>query len=206
MNKSSKRIEAYRQIKKIGLQAIQAGFSSAGPGISTMALETVIRDALAAVPGVLIESVQVAAGKRLDIKEIQTATIRDGDWVWIQVVIEKEDIPIRLSRLGVIGTPSPAQKDFLTHLQEAVDWMVEGLQPNKKMGFYFTESRGRNIIPHGRLLNSDDAGEKTIEPGKRFMIEPGNILSIEPALQSNAFGAASINALVLMGEDRAIVI
>jgi Xaa-Pro aminopeptidase len=154
-----------------------------------------------------IQQVRVAAGKKLDLEDNQDVSVLKGDWVWIQVNCQRNGLVVSLARLSLVGEPSSEeQMDFLSHLHDAVDWMVETIRPNKKMAFYFTESRGRSILPRAFSLDPNSIGELLIGPGKSFQMMTGSVFSVEPVVQSADFGDVFINQMVYLDEEQLVVI
>lgn len=206
MDNFSEKITELRQLKAIGLKAISNGFKMARAGIQTEDILNEVKYKLEDAEHLYKTEVRVAAGKKLDLEYIENTTIQEGDWVWNRVMVEKGDFAVRLTRLKLVDTPSPAHEAFLSHLQDAVDWMVETIRPNKKMTFYFTGSRGRSIVPKAFSLDKAAFGGQVIEPGQYFVLRPGSVLSVEPVVQSVEFGEVYINEIALLDDHGVVVI
>jgi Xaa-Pro aminopeptidase len=104
------------------------------------------------------------------------------------------------SRVTVVGKPTRAQVDYLNHLAEATEWMIEEMLPDRSFRFNLTESRGRLIHPSAHGIGLEICENPRIDINKDFVLKPGMVVCVEPSVLSKTEGEMAIKEMVLISE------
>ncbi len=199
-------IDLLKNAMKTAEQAVTWGFSAARPGMNGKEIETAVRNWLHDHEAVSLHTLEVMHGKRISPGLENRNEIQDGDFLSIDLTGRVNNLAFDLKRVAVVGQPTSQQKDYLDHLVEATNWMIEAIVPGKKMTFYPAESRGRLIIPIGYEIDVEIRRIQRIVAREEFNLPVGIMLCIAPTVKSPEFGTmAHSEMIVLAGKGAEIL-
>ena len=147
MSINQSEINLMKQANNSAKQGIITGFSSAKPGMKRKELELNVRTWLIDHGINPLLSLEVKYGKMISPSLEPPNEIREGDFLSIKVSGRLNDYAFTMERVTVVGQPTNHQKDYLDHLIEATNWMIETIVPGRKMTFYTAKSRGQRNYP-----------------------------------------------------------
>ena len=130
-----------------------------------------------------------------------SAPLADGDFLYLQVAGWEQGYAFYASRAMVVGMPSPQQQDYLDHLKEVTEWMVENLQAEKKVTFCYTESRGRELHPKAHGIGVELVKKPELQTEKKFLPKSGMVLCVAPEVVDYTFGKMSYSMTIVLDES-----
>ncbi|MFC2099964.1 M24 family metallopeptidase [Candidatus Bipolaricaulota bacterium] len=204
MIKSPAEIEALRQAAHVADVGLEAGVAAVRKGASQFDIELAARRAALDAGADFIPRVRVANGPTvttLGWPMVRDQALNEGDLVYIDFIGWVHGYGFDNSRATVVGKPTDAQRDYLDHLVEATDWMIEVLKPGKPIEFCYTESRTRTIMPFGHGIGLDICENPWVTLGRPVTLEPGMVVSIEPIVIDHKLGGMNIEDTVLVTAD-----
>ncbi len=201
--KSPAEIELLRKAARVADIGLEAGMRAVRKGASQFDIEMAARRAALDAGADFIPRVRVANGKQvttLGWPMVKNQVLEDGDFVYLDFIGWVGGYGFDNSRVTVVGKPSDAQRDYLEHLVEATEWMIEILEPGKPVEFCYTESRARTIMPFGHGIGLAICENPWVTLGRAVTLEPGMVVSIEPVVIDQTLGGANIEDTVLVTE------
>lgn len=201
--KSSEEVALLRGGARIARLGLQAGIEMAREGVGNYEVELAVRKEVMEAGAEAISHVS-ALPHLPHTRRTPRATsqmLGKGDLVCLEVAGWFAGYAFTESRVAVVGDPSDAQKDFLEHLQEATDWMISLLAPDKQVRFVYTQSRARIIVPFGHGIGLELRENPLVSLGKAFTPCLGMVLSIKPIVVSQELGAMAITKTVSITDD-----
>jgi Xaa-Pro aminopeptidase len=194
-------IRPLKQVMKTAVQGITMGFSAAKPGMNGEEIESVVRNWLHNNGSDLLHILEVKYGKMISpALELQNE-IQDGDFLSIDLTGWVNSIAFDLKRITIVGQPTPHQKDYLDHLIEATNWMIEAIVPGRIMTLYPAESRGRLITPIAYEIDADNRRAPKIIAREQFNLPVGMVLCIAPTIKSPEFGTMAHSEMIVLAEE-----
>jgi Xaa-Pro aminopeptidase len=201
MFKSRSEINLLKQANKTAEQGIITGFSAARPGMNKKEIELVVRNWLIDKGVHSQHTLEVKYGKMISPYLELRNEILDGDFLSINLSGWLNNYPFDLKRVKVVGQPTPHQKDYLDHLIEATNWMIQAIVPGRMMTFYPAESRGRLITPIAYELDMEISEVSRINPREQFTLPVGIVLCIAPSIKSPEFGTMTHSEMIVLMEN-----
>jgi Xaa-Pro aminopeptidase len=200
MQKSQNEISLLKQAMKTAVQGITTGFSAARPEMNGKDIESVVRNWLFDKETHSLRTLEVKYGKMISAQlEVQNE-IQEGDFLSIHLAGRANNVAFDLNRVTVVGQPTARQRDYLDHLIEATNWMIEGIVPGRKMTFYPAESRGRLITPVAYEIDAEIRPVPRINPREDFILPAGIVLCVAPTIKSPEFGTMTHSEMVVLME------
>jgi Xaa-Pro aminopeptidase len=190
----------------VGVRATRMALATAAKGVSVGELERVARRAATEAGADDVLEVSVDAGGSLGGAESpvdRERRLESGDLVSVAIAGSVASYCFRRSEVGVVGAATGEQQAFLDHLSEACRWMIVALRPSEEMEFVTAQSRGREILPAARGIGRELREEPVIESNRRFTVEPGTVLVVEPVVSSSQYGNAVISQTIVVTETGA---
>ena len=185
---------------KTAEQGITVGFSVARPGMNGKEIESVVRNWLRNQGADLLQTLEVKYGKMISPEVELRSEIQDGDFLSIHLFGRLNHIAFDLIRVTVVGQPTTQQKDYLDHLIEATNWMIEAIVPGRKMTLYPAESRGRLITPIAYEIDADYRRVPRITAREQFNLPVGMVLCIAPTIKSPECGTMAHSEMIVLAE------
>ncbi len=148
----------------------------------------------------------VNSGSKLNVRGWPFVTgriLQDSDFVMAEIAGWAGGYAFSCSRVRVVGQANIEQKEHLNHLEEAVDWMVDTLQPHKEVGYVLTMHRDQRIMPsaHGMGLEIFEYPWIPMGPvANKPTIKPNTVMCVEPIVQDARFGSMSVKRTVCISE------
>ena len=201
--KSAAEIAALAQSASVGQAGLEAGLAAAVSGVGQDQVELAVRRGCLEAGAEVLCHVQVAAGHSVQAQEQRARSqgpLAEGDFVYLRAWGWAQGYGFDASRVKVIGPPSAQQQDYLRHLTQATEWMVGNMEPNRRVTFYYTESRGREIHPGAHGIGLELAEEPWIQIQRAFVPKPGIVLRVAPTVACKTFGRMSISRMIVIGE------
>lgn len=209
MIKSIEEINILRQAAQIADAGIKAGLEAIRPGISGVEIESIVRAAAMTAGADSISQVRVASGNQVDpliFPPVAKREVKEGEFVYLELAGWFKGYGFLCSRAAVAGQATQEQREFLVHLAEATEWMTGALLPEKTIGFYYTESRGRAITAHGHGIGLEFYELPWITIKTPLNLKTGMVLCIGPVVSAPVFGKMAFKNMVLITEDGAEVL
>lgn len=207
--KSQAEVELLREAARIADAGLLAGMEAAQEGVPEYEIELAARKAALDAGGDFIPRVRVSSGKKittLSWPQTKARKLGRGDFVYLDFIGWFGNYGFDNSRVTVVGEPTDEQRDYLNHLVEATEWMIEVLKPRVKIGFVYTESRGRAITPFGHGIGLEICENPWILRDRKVVLQLNMVLCIEPMLVSSKFGSMAIEDTVVITETGAEVL
>jgi len=204
IHKSPAEIELLCEAAHIADIGLEAGMKAVRAGARPFEIELAARRAALEAGADFIPRVRVANGKTVSTlgwPMVRDHSLEKGDLVYLDFIGWYGGYGFDNSRVAVVGKPSDQQRDYLEHLVEATEWMIEVLKPGKEIEFVYTESRARTILPFGHGIGLEICENPWITLGRSVTLEPNMVVSIEPIVTSREIGGMSIEDTVLVTED-----
>ena len=189
-----------KQVIKTAEQGIITGFSATRPGMNGKEIQLVVRRWLFDHKVDLLPTLEVKYGKMISPELELRSEIQDGEFLSIDLTGRVNGIAFDLKRVTVAGQPATHQKDYLDHLVEATNWMIEAIVPGRKMTFYPAESRGRLITPIAYEIDADMRRTPRIIAREQFNLPVGMVLCIAPTIKSPEFGTMAHSEMIVLME------
>jgi len=202
--KSPAEIETLRQAAHVADVGLEAGIKAAKAGAKQFDIELAARRAALEAGADFIPRVRVANGPSvttLGWPMVRDKKLEKGDLVYLDFIGWVHGYGFDNSRATVIGKPTDEQREYLDHLVEATEWMIEVITPGKPIEFCFTESRARNIMPFGHGIGLDICENPWVTLGRPATLEPGMVVSVEPIVIDRTLGGMNIEDTVLVTEE-----
>jgi Xaa-Pro aminopeptidase len=201
ITKSQAEIGLLRDAARMADIGLQAGLEAVREGVREREIELAIREAALNAGVDFIPRIRVSTGPK--IASLQWPMVGDralerGDLVYLDFIGWYGNYGFDNSRVAVVGKASAEQKDYLDHLVEATEWMLDLLRPGREWEFVYTESRGRSITPLAHGIGLEICEQPWITMGKRFTLEPDMVLCVEPIVNSPRFGSMAIEETVVV--------
>ncbi len=206
MLKSQIEINLMNQIIKSAEHGIFKGYSTAKPGMNEEELQTLFRSGLIDMGIQFLRNLDVKFGKWISPDKRSQNKLQDGDFLSITLSGWLNNFVFNIKRVNVIGQPTAHQKDYLDHLIEATNWMIQTIVPGRNMAFYPAESRGRVISPIAYELDTDFREISRIIPREPFVLPIGMVLCIAPSIKSPEFGTMVHSEMIVLVEDGAEIL
>ncbi len=206
MLKSQIEINLMKQVNKSAEQGIIKGYSTAKPGMNEEELGTSFSSGLRDMGIQSVRTLDVKFGKWISPDLMSHNQLQDGDFLSITLSGWLNNFAFNMKRVNVIGQPTAPQRDYLEHLVEATNWMIQTIVPGRKMTFYPAESRGRLISPIAYELDSDCREISRIIPGEQFILPIGMVLCIAPSVNSPEFGTMVHSEMIVLVENGAEIL
>ena len=200
MQKSQSEISLLKQAIKTAAQGIITGFSAARPGMNGKEIELVVRDWFFDKEANSLHTLEVKYGKIISPQLEMSNEIQDGDFLSIHLAGWVNNVAFDLKRVTVVGQPTAHQRDYLDHLIEATNWMIETIVPGRNMTFYPAESRGRLITPLAYEIDAEIRPVPRINPREDFNLPAGMVLCIAPTIKSPEFGTMTHSEMLVLME------
>lgn len=200
MLKSQIETSLLKQVIKTAEQGIITGFSAARAGMNGKELELVVGKWLFDHEVDLLHTLEVKYGKIVSPELVLLNEMQNGDFLSINLTGWLNRVAFDLKRVTVVGQPTTHQKDYLDHLIEATNWMIEAIVPGRKMTFYPAESRGRLITPIAYEIDADIRRVPRVTAREQFNLPVGTVLCIAPTIKSPEFGTMTHSEMVVLTE------
>ena len=201
MLKSQIEISLLKQEIKTAEQGMSIGFTAARPGMKEKDIESVVRNWLHNNEPELLHTLEVKYGKMISPELELLNDIQYGDFLSINLTGWFNSVVFDLKRVTVVGQPTSPQKDYLDHLIEATNWMIEAIVADRKMTFYPAESRGRFITPIAYEIDADIRRVPRITAREQFNLPVGMVICIAPTIKSAEFGTMSHSEMIVLAEQ-----
>jgi Xaa-Pro aminopeptidase len=204
IRKSPAEIELLRAAAHVADAGLEAGMKAVRAGARQFDIELAARRAALQAGADFIPRVRVANGQTISTlgwPMVRDRVLEKGDLVYLDFIGWYGGYGFDNSRVAVVGKPSDRQKDYLEHLVEATEWMIEVIEPGKEIEFVFTESRARTIMPFGHGIGLEICENPWVTLGRSVTLEPNMVVSIEPIVVSQEMGGMNIEDTVLVTED-----
>lgn len=204
MIKSAAEIEALRQAAHAADVGLQAGIAAAKQGATQFDIELAARRAALEAGADFIPRVRVASGPSITTlgwPMVRDQALQKGDLVYLDFIGWMHGYGFDNSRATVVGKPTDEQREYLDHMVEATEWMVEIIKPGKPFEVCYTQSRDRTIMPFGHGIGLDICENPWVTLGRPVTLEPGMVVSIEPIVIDRGLGGMNIEDTVLVTED-----
>lgn len=201
--KSPAEIEILRQAAHAADAGLKAALEVALPGMYGYEIEQRARDAAAEAGADFVSRVRVCSGKCIHPHiwpQVDRRRLEQGDLVFINLVGMVMGYGFDCSRAAVAGKADLEQLDYLQHLAEATDWMINRLKPGSET-FFLAESRGRVITARAHGIGLEIVEMPWVEISKPVKLKPGMVLCVEPMITSTRFGSMSVEDMVVITED-----
>ncbi len=202
--KSAEEIALLREAAGVVDVALEAGLGALRAGISQIEVEEAVRRAAMRAGADFVARVRVSSGKRISTLKWPMAgaqTLENGDFVFLDVIGWRQNYGFDASRVAVVGRPSGEQVDYLEHLGEATQWMIDEMKPEREFRFPLTESHGRTIQPMAHGIGLEICENPWITAGKDFVLKPGMVMCVEPQVNSKPFGGMAVEEIVLVTDE-----
>jgi Xaa-Pro dipeptidase len=199
--KDHREIELLRNAARVADAALQAGLTMAGEGATPLEIETAVRAAAMRSGADLVAHVRVSTGESVSAYRwpmVARQPLERGDWIFLEVTGWRDYYGFDASRVALVGKPSEEQKEYLTHLVEATQWMIDELKPGREFRFTSTESRGRMIRPMAHGIGLEIFENPWLVVDREFVLSPGMVLCVEPVVASKQFGEMAIKEMILI--------
>jgi Xaa-Pro aminopeptidase len=206
MAKSVQEVELLREAAGVVDVALQAGLGAIRAGISQIEVEEIIRRAAMQAGADFVARVRVSSGSHISALKWPMAgaqTLENGDFVFMDVIGWRKNYGFDASRVTVVGKPTAEQVDYLEHMIEATQWMIDEMKPDRGFRFSLTESRGRTIQVAAHGIGLEICENPWITAGKDFVLTPGMVLCVEPQVISKQFGGMAVEEIVLVTDNGA---
>ncbi|MCK4512180.1 aminopeptidase P family protein, partial [bacterium] len=201
MIKSLAEIELLRGAAHVADLALEAGIKAIAKGARQYDIELAARRAALEAGADFVPRVRVSTGPSISTLGWPMVTDRPlaaGDLVYLDFIGWYGGYGFDNSRATVVGKPTDEQQEFLSHMVEATEWMIGAIAPGKKLGFAYTESRARTIMPFGHGIGLEICENPWITLGREVTLEPNMVVSIEPVVISQSLGGMNIEDTVLV--------
>jgi len=190
----------------IGENALSEGMVAARAGNTEMQVELAMRRTAHEAGADVVARVGVNSGSSLKFGGWPPVTgriLQDSDFVMVEIAGWAGGYAFSCAGVHVVGQANAEQKEHLKHLEEAVDWMVETLQPHKEVGYVLTMHREQRILPsaHGIGLEIFEYPWIVMGPvANKPTIKPNTVMCVEPIVIDVRFGSMSIKRTVFISE------
>ncbi len=203
IRKSPAEIELLCEAAHIADVALEAGMKAVRTGGRQSEIELAARRAALEAGADFIPRIRVASNPVSTLRwpMFEDRALEEGDFVYLDLAGWCGGYGFDNSRVTTVGRPSDVQKDYLEHLVDATEWMIEVMEPGKGVEYVFTESRARTITPFGHGIGLEICENPLILMGRRVTLEAGLVVSVKPAVLDRAFGGMSIADTVLITKD-----
>jgi len=204
--KSPREIDLLTHAASVGETALAAGMAAARARATEIKVELAMRRAAQEAGADLVARVSVNSGSKLNARGWPSVTDRileEGDFVMAEIAGWAGGYAFSRSGVQVVGQATGEQKAHLKHLAEAVDWMVETLQPHKQLGYVLTMHREQRIMPAAHAIGLEIFEYPWIVMGpvaNKPIIKPNTVMCVEPILQDTRFGSMSAKKTVFISE------
>ncbi len=201
MSNNQAEINSWKEVIKSVEQGIISSFSATKAGMNGKEIYLVVRDCLNNIGMHPLYTLEVKYGKMISPDLELQKKIQEGDFISINLAGRVNDFTFDLKRASVVGQPTPQQTDYLEHLVEATDWMIQTIKPGRSMTFYSAESRGRLITPIAYEIDTDLREIQRITAREQFFLPVGTILCIAPSIKSPEFGTMTHSEMIILREQ-----
>jgi Xaa-Pro aminopeptidase len=201
--KSQAEVDLLREAARIADAALEAGMDAAREGAQEYEVELAARRAALEAGADFVTSIRVSSGKRIVAPPWTASAARElqpEDLVYLQVVGRLHNYGFDASRARAVGGPTLVQQEYLDHLIEAVEWMVDVLKPGTTVQFVRANSRGRSILPFANGIGVEIGESPWVTPGVKLTPQPGMVLCVKPTVNSSQFGSMAIGDMVVINE------
>ncbi len=203
--KSAAEIAALAQSASVGQAGIEAGLAAAVSGVGQEQVELAVRRGCleAGAEAEVLCHVLVAAGACVlpcEQRARSQGPLAEGDFVYLRAWGWAQGYGFDASQVKVIDPSSAQQQDYLQHLAQATEWMVGNIEPDRRITFYYTESRGRTIYPGVHGIGLELAEEPWLDVQDAFVPKPGMVLRVAPVVACKTFGRMSISRTMVIEE------
>jgi len=202
--KSPAEVALLREATHIADVGLEASMKAVHEGASQFDIELAARRAALDAGADFIPRVRVANGKTISTlgwPMVKDRKLNKGDLVYLDFIGWYGGYGFDNSRVTVVGKPSGQQRNFLEHLVEVTEWMIDVLKPGKEIEFCYTESRARTIMPFGHGIGLEICENPWVTLGRPVTLEPNMVISIEPIVISREMGGMNIEDTVLVTES-----
>lgn len=199
--KDQREVELLRKAARVADAALQAGLTTACEGASQFEIENAARAAAMQSGADFVARIRVSSGESISTLRWPMVTgqsLERGDWVFLDVIGWREHYGFDASRVAVVGKPTEEQKEYLNHMVEATQWMIDELKPGREFRFTLTESRGRTIRPLAHGIGLEICENPWIVTDREFVLAPGMVICVEPVVVSKKYGEMTIEEMVLV--------
>lgn len=207
--KSPAELALLRKAASIADRGLQVGIQAAKPGAWAYEVELAARRAALEAGADFIPRVRVSSGDRLtELRwpQVDQRQLKEGDLLFLDLIGWYGNYGFDNSRVTVVGTPTDDQIDYLNHAVEATDWMIEALRPGMINEFFYTESRGRKILPFAHGIGLEICENPWLTTTEKAVLEPNMVLCVEPTLESDRYGSIAVEDTVVITETGAEVL
>ncbi|MCB2191036.1 MAG: M24 family metallopeptidase [Deltaproteobacteria bacterium] len=201
--KSSEEVELLGESARVGEQTIAIGMESVKPGVTEHRLELDLRAAAYEAGADAIAEVTVNSGPFLRDTGCGR-TVQAGDLVSLGISGWCEGYAFCATRVVAAGDPGQHQRKQLSHLEEAAQYVVDTLQPNRTVGYVTSLHGGQTILPAAHGIGLELYEHPWIITGPmagKPVVLPNMVFSVEPILMDGRLGALPISKTVLVTED-----
>jgi Xaa-Pro aminopeptidase len=199
--KTAAELKILRAAAGVADRALEAGMEAVRAGATEHDVELAAREAALAAGADFVVRVRVSSGKRifsLNWPMVSGRELEEGDLVYLDFIGWFENYGFNNSRVTVVGTPNNRQREYLDHLVDALEWMIEVIEPHREVMFPYTQSRGREIFPFGHGIGLEICENPWLTTGQTVQIEPGMVICLEPSVQSPELGRISLEDTVVV--------
>lgn len=194
-------VELLRSAACVADAALKAGLSAVFEGVSEFEIESAARTAAMQSGADFVARIRVSSGKSISTLRWPMTTgrfLERGDFIFLDVIGWRQHYGFDASRVSVVGKPTDEQNEILTHMVEATQWMIDELKPGREFRFTSTESRGRTIRPMAHGIGLEICENPWIVAEREFVLVPGMVVCVEPAVDSKKYGEMAIEDMVLI--------
>jgi Xaa-Pro aminopeptidase len=205
--KSLREIDLLTRAASVGENALAAGMDAARAGNNEMQVDLAMRRSAHQAGADLVARVGVNSGSKLNVRGWPAVTeriLQDGDFVMAEIAGWVAGYAFSCSRVQVVGQANVEQKGHLKHLEEAVDWMVDTIQPHQEVGYVLTMHRVQRIMPSAHAIGLEIFEYPWVVMGpvaNKPIIKPHTAMCVEPIVQDTRFGSMSLKKTVLISES-----
>ena len=205
--KSPQEIELLSKAAYVGEQALAAGADQPLPGMSAWQLELALRGAAYQAGAEAIAQVAVRSGAVLKSGGRSLAdgrALADGDLVMMSLSGWCGGYAFSSTKVVVAGQAGQHQRDHLQHAEDAAQYMVETMQPNRAVGYVTSLHGGQTISPAAHGIGLEAYEHPWIITGpmaRKPVVAPGMVICVEPILMDGDLGALTISKTVLVTDQ-----
>lgn len=198
--KSPQEIELLSLAAQAGQRALAAGAEAVRAGVSETELELALRAAAHEAGAETLAQAAVNSGPVLKGPG-GGRTVEAGDLVSLALSGWCGGYAFSAGKVVVAGQASGYQREQLQHLEEAAQYMVETLQPNRAVGYVTSLHAGQTILPAAHGLGLETYEYPWIITGpmaQKPVLASNMVICVEPMLMDGELGALPASKTILI--------
>jgi Xaa-Pro aminopeptidase len=202
--KTESEIVLLQRAARIAVEGIRAGLESSVSGVTQEEVKAAARKACLIAGADEILQISMISGSTIHSSILSPnpqTILKDGEFIYLEVTGWAAGYSFDLSRVKVCGNPTDAQVDYMEHLAQATEWMIESMRPDYQTTFYHTESRGRTIQAQAHGIGLDIEENPRMKIKQSITLKQGMTLCVAPVVSSLNFGSMSIKEMIVMHEN-----